>query len=433
MTTPPGGGEWKVHFPPPGDSRFMPDRCGLTLRAALAVLIALLSGGGGRSALATDTAGVQIINRASATYLHSADSNSDTVSNTTSAVIAPVSAVALTPDDVAVSGFIQPEPVIVRRFTLTNRANRNDRYLITAASASAPATLQDLYFDLDGNGVIDPTDLLIVIGATHSPMLASDASVTILLRYTATGLSDGTVVTTRLSAMSTEPGSINGIVSDEGTRLDQVGANALFTHPTDPGQPPLKTVDGLPRSNAVTGQEVTFRIAFVNSGTDPGLNTLVTDTLPAGLTYVAGSAVLDGTPQTDAPGDDAVEAGAPGITVRFASVPPAETHEIQFRARVDVGLPRGTLLENRASFVADGTTVRDSSPAELLLNPFGRLLDTSSGVPVRGAQVSLLTGPLPGTLLALPPLSGSGAIPNVDNTNPFNSDVDGRYSFLLDA
>ena len=89
------------------------------------------------------------------------------------------------------------------------------------------------------------------------------------------------------------------------------------------------------------------------------------------------------------------------------------------------------LLQNHATISADGTAPRDSSPAEVLLTPFGILFEAGSSAPIQGGTVSLLSNPGSGTLLALSPLPGTGALPNLDNSNPFVSDAAGRYSFLL--
>ena len=89
----------------------------------------------------------------------------------------------------------------------------------------------------------------------------------------------------------------------------------------------------------------------------------------------------------------------------------------------------------------DGTTVTRPVPepsevagttlvnTDILIDPFGIVFDAATGEAVAAIEVSLrMNGD---TILALPRLPGTGAVPNGDNVNPFTTAADGRYAFLF--
>lgn len=84
-------------------------------------------------------------------------------------------------------------------------------------------------------------------------------------------------------------------------------------------------------------------------------NVVIGDDIPAGTTYVAGSMTLDGTPLTDAAGDDAGElTSATHVQWTIPTLRTGECRSAEFDVRVD-SATRGNVT-NVASVVADGTT-----------------------------------------------------------------------------
>ncbi|HEU5179494.1 MAG TPA: hypothetical protein VFW45_01780 [Candidatus Polarisedimenticolia bacterium] len=385
----------------------------------------------GGTALAAP-AGQILVNRAEASHDVAGGASLTTVSNTVSTLLPPVSGVALTPDEAVVSGFVSPAAGIVRLFTLTNLANRDDSFRITAAGVTAPASLTAIYFDLNASGVLDAGDAPVTIGATSSPVLSPGGSLGVLVVYSAIGLASGSLVNVSLACESLLSGSVNGLATDGAVIRDQVGGGAIFSDPAAAGQPPLKTADGAARTTAARGTEVQFEIAFANSGTATAANVVLSDPLPTGLAYVPGTLALDGIPLTDGADADAGEASAGSITVRWASVAPGETHRVAFRCRVDMALAPGLLLVNTATLSADGLAAVGTTRAEVLEDPFGVLFQAGSNLPVPGTAVRLFADASGSAPCPIPVLSGTGAPPNVDNQNPFASDASGRYTFLPD-
>ncbi|HEV8700513.1 MAG TPA: hypothetical protein VGV60_04480 [Candidatus Polarisedimenticolia bacterium] len=100
-----------------------------------------------------------------------------------------------------------------------------------------------------------------------------------------------------------------------------------------------------------------YTITVQNSGTIPATGVVLTDSVPANTTYVAGSTTLNGTAVPDVAGTSPLAAGidisssdltpplpGPGA----GTISPGETAVLQFELLVDAGTPAGTLIVNQA-------------------------------------------------------------------------------------
>lgn len=101
--------------------------------------------------------------------------------------------------------------------------------------------------------------------------------------------------------------------------------------------PNVDVVKSSPAIDAVVGDVVAYSITVTNSGIEAVTNAVLTDRLPSGTSYVAGSAAVNGSP---APGDP-----ASGITL--GTLPPGSTVTVTFSVRVD-SLPSPAQLNNQA-------------------------------------------------------------------------------------
>ncbi|MDF2693739.1 MAG: putative internalin, partial [Labilithrix sp.] len=151
-----------------------------------------------------------------------------------------------------------------------------------------------------------------------------------------------------------------------------------------------KTVTDIDGTPTVSGDVLKYTIQVSNSGNDASAGTVLTDVLPAGVTYVPGSLEVPGA-KTDQPGDDEAEYDTPTrtVTVRLGdgadamgggSIAVNGTVSVSFRVKIDAGFT-GT-LSNQASISASGllgapnaTTLTDSdlatpgaSPTSIFVN-----------------------------------------------------------------
>ena len=98
----------------------------------------------------------------------------------------------------------------------------------------------------------------------------------------------------------------------------------------------VSLLDPFGGTSAVPGSVATFTITATVSGSGTIDDFVVTDAIPDGTTYVAGSLTLDGSPLTDASGDDAGEASdASGISVDLGSVASGASNAITFDVTID--------------------------------------------------------------------------------------------------
>jgi large repetitive protein len=104
------------------------------------------------------------------------------------------------------------------------------------------------------------------------------------------------------------------------------------------------------------GDEIEYRIAVRNDGSDTADNVVLSDPVPPYTTYVPNSLTRQGVPVTDATGDDGgwYAAGAAGWNL--ASIPYLGTAYVTFRVRVSVGTPPGYAITNLVNVSYTGRT-----------------------------------------------------------------------------
>lgn len=126
----------------------------------------------------------------------------------------------------------------------------------------------------------------------------------------------------------------------------------------------------------LTGSDVTYTITVSNGGPDDAANVTVTDTIPAGMSFVSCSATNGGT------------CGGAGSnrTVTYASVAANTSETITITATVECSLANGTLLKNTATVTTSTTeSDQDDNSAEVSItasNPAPTITGVSVDKPV---------------------------------------------------
>ena len=397
---------------------------------ALALLVVVVTSG--RVGAVDDSlgAGTIISNRAEATYRDAAGTGFSTVSKTISVTVLTVSALVVTPDETEASATVSPNESVTRLFRICNTGNTPDFYTITHAGASAPARLAALFFDTDASGTLTADDRAVTVGASLSPRLARGACTGLLAQVDVGASPQGSRITINITARSNVSDAVNSGATDTGAIINAVGEGAHFNAPDDARLPPVKLVEGVASTTAAYGQALAYTVNFRNHGDVNARNVLLSDELPEGLEYIAGSLSLNNQPLTDASDGDAGRINGRRIEVRKAEVAVGELMQVAFQARPDARVPSGTGLVNAAQVSADNAPAATSSNAIAVVNPFGLVYEgRSAGTPVAGARVRLLTDPASDASATLAP--GLGSVPNEHNDNPFATDGQGRWSFVL--
>ena len=246
----------------------------------------------------------------------------------------------------------QAAPAGVRRVlahTLANTGTAADAFAL-AAAAPAGWTVT-IYLDQNANGLLDAGD----VPAPTAVALAQNATLPLLLVVDIpAAASGGYVGALDLTATSLMDNTVRGALQDRLTIVQGASASGLALD---------KTVD---RATAVAGDTLVYTLAYVNVGIAPSAAATITDALPRGAHYVAGSLRSGGLVLTDAPDADAGQmvrdaAGVETITVAVGVIPVSGGGVVTFRAVVGSDAAAGALT-NLAT-LNDGVAPVTSRPA----------------------------------------------------------------------
>ncbi|MCZ8518554.1 DUF7507 domain-containing protein [Paenibacillus caseinilyticus] len=121
----------------------------------------------------------------------------------------------------------------------------------------------------------------------------------------------------------------------DGRTLTRTAASNTVSFPVS--SPDVEVVKSSPAIDAVVGDIVGYSVAITNRGIEAVTNVQFTDSVPAGTSYVAGSAAVDGVPV----------AGDPGTGIAISSIAPGSTVTVTFSVRVNT-LPEPAQLLNQS-------------------------------------------------------------------------------------
>ncbi|HEX6087568.1 MAG TPA: C25 family cysteine peptidase [Thermoanaerobaculia bacterium] len=158
-------------------------------------------------------------------------------------------------------------------------------------------------------------------------------------------LADGSTITQPVSTSTTspEPNTANNTASTTTTVIRRVDVGVVKTA-SDPG----------PDNAFAQGESVSYTIAITNNGPSRATNVVMTDTLPAGLTF---SSVVPG-------GPTCTQAGGT-VTCTYAAMNPGATNNVTISATITVSQ---TLITNTASVTrteTDTNAANDSDDASI--------------------------------------------------------------------
>ena len=321
--------------------------------AAAHLLLLLASVGVPVTAAAQGTpAGTRIRNWATLSYT-SVGQPYVVASDTAEVVVGQVAGVDLQPPRVS-TGAVGTSVVFAH--LLTNVGNGPDSFTVAAASAHGwPVTL---YHDRNGDGILDPGDSVLTgpVPLGYGGMAHLLASVAIPSSAGVLGVSD-TVTVTATSRFNP------GVSAAVGDRIDVPAAPVVITL--------TKQVD---RVTAGVGDVLTYTLGYAVAGGGSASSAQLADTIPAGSAYVPGTLRWNGTPLTDAVGDDAgsiMPAGGGVVAVDLGPVASGASGTVTFQVQATPGPAR--TIANRGDVVfawAGGSdTVRSNAVQTAVLVP----------------------------------------------------------------
>ncbi len=167
------------------------------------------------------------------------------------------------------------------------------------------------------------------------------------------------VVTYRVKVVSE---AYNTVITSQGTVAAQ-GVPAVLTdmdgNPANGSQPTdlpvgdaavLRMTKRVADSNGgkvLAGDTLVYTITLANAGTVAATNVIVTDPLPAALTYLAGTTRINGATQPDGPGFILTNG------LNLGTLAAQSTVVIEFQAQVAPTVVQGTVIDNQARYAAD--------------------------------------------------------------------------------
>lgn len=302
------------------------------------------------AALATGIeAGTLIENTAQATY-ETAAGTQTIDSNTVTIRVDELLNVSLASLD---AGPVSTAPgSAVLSFEITNTGNGPEAFRLTANPSVAgndfDTTVDGIAVDTNGNGVYDAGIDLILTGPETTALVDADDTLTVfvLVNVPASAADADTSEVTLTAAAVTGTGApgttfagagVGGSDAVVGSSGAQASANgSLLVGVTTVQLVKAAAISDPFGGNApVPGATVTFTISAIVSGSGSVDDLVVSDVIPAGTTYVAGTLALGGGSLTDAAGDDAGEASPTGIAVDLGTVSGGTTQNITFDVTID--------------------------------------------------------------------------------------------------
>lgn len=321
------------------------------IRAGLLALIAAATVVAGRAALAAPPAGTPIGNQATATYVDAASQTYTVTSNLVTTIVQQVASFTLTAPGTRTAA---PGAQAVFPHVLTNTGNGTDSFPLTLTNLGGDdfdLTGLAIYVDADGNGVPDNFTPVTTTGP-----LAPGAAYRFVVAGSVPGTQvGGDVARIRIAAASAFDAAQTGSNDDQVT----VTGNAVIsvTKSINVGSGPSPS------------GPYTYTLTYTNAGNATATALRLTDVIPAGMTYVAGSArwsVTGATVLTDADSTDAQ--GVAPATIRFDEnvatpgavtalvnqVPPGQSGSVTFRVTVNGGLGPQTINNSARLAYNDG-------------------------------------------------------------------------------
>lgn len=349
----------------------------LVLAAALLLVFAA-----GAEAMAVGTAAGTIISNQA--YVDYKDANGNAMSrvysNTVTTTVSQVAGVNIVPPTATDAG--SNSTTVAFLVQIFNTGNGPDTFDFTyQVTAGWTPTSVVFYYDANNNHQYEAgTDpqINLVNGKYPTGIVSHDDDYDVWMFVTipaAAQAPDASSSNIKITAVS----RLDAAVSDFGNYTTKV-AGAVITS--------LKTHTPL---SPKPGETVTYTITLTNSGTSNGTNVIMTDPLPANMTYIPGSITLGGAAKTDANDGDGANynittAGA--ITVSVGTINSGGgVAVISFQVSVNNGVAADSTITNQA------TVNYNSGPNPVTTTSNGRTLFVASSLGVNlNATVTGATG-----------------------------------------
>ena len=323
-------------------------------------------------------AGSTIGNQATASYDDGSGVRRTTFSNVTTTYVQQIASIVLTASqtkDVAAGG------QIIFSHTVNNNGNGTDTFNlgITQTSGFVLNNIQ-IFADSNSNGVPDNNTPI-----TQTPALASGGTFSfVIVGYAPGSVTAGQTSVITVVARSVFDNTVVNPTANVDTAVVTGGAVINVTKSINDG------------TGTSPSGPYTYTLTYNNTGNSASSNLTLIDTIPSGMTYVAGSgrwSVAGSTALTDANGGDVAGINYDAVTIAgqlkivITNVAPGQAGTITFQVNVNSGVPAG-FIDNVANYsYFDGNTQQNG----LQSNPARFTVVSSAGVTLTGATIASAT------------------------------------------
>ena len=323
----------------------------------LAASIAFVAGGAAflpSAHAAAPSAGTNISNIASASYTDSNGSNKTVTSNVVSTTVLQVASFTLIADQTKTAN---ANGQVSLSHTLTNTGNGSDTFNVAVANNDTRDNTTDnfdfsglnVYLDANKDGVPDSQT------PVTSVTLAAGQSVNLIVQATtaSNNVTAGDLGKLTVSAISGFDTSVTAKNVDT-VKITNGAVISLLKSAS------VSNVDAT--SSSPAAREVEYTLAYQNTGNTTATNVTITDVLPSSLTYVAGSATVNGTAVSDAADADGYNFTSGTATLVIPTVVANSSGVLKFKVRVNQNTPAG-IIRNIAEVDPDGPGAEVKTPS----------------------------------------------------------------------
>lgn len=307
-------------------------------RLIVATLVILAGLAWMRPASASAPAGTVIGNQATASYQDASGTSRNSTSNLVQSTVSQVKSFTLTANGAKTGA---PGQTVYYPHTITNTGNGTDSYALNAATAAGGFTHTGLVYYIDANGDGIPDNFTPI--TSTGPLPAGGTFNFVVAGTVPAAATAGQTGTITVSVSDTTPTTLT---NTDTTTVANSSINVTKAMSVTAGPSP-------------SAGPITVTLTYTNAGTQAGTNLVLTDAIPSGLTYVAGSgrwSVSGTTPLTDAVGGDpagiAYDFGATTpltATATIASVPAGVSGTLTFQVNIKSGLAPTTPANQAAT------------------------------------------------------------------------------------
>ncbi|WP_256414117.1 NEW3 domain-containing protein [Acinetobacter sp. 5862] len=323
----------------------------------LAASIAFVAGGAAflpSAHAAAPSAGTNISNIASASYTDSNGSNKTVTSNVVTTTVLQVASFTLIADQTKTAN---ANGQVSLSHTLTNTGNGSDTFNVAVVNNDTRDNTTDnydfsglnVYLDANKDGVPDSQT------PVTSVTLAAGQSVNLIVQATtaSNNVTAGDLGKLTVSAISGFDTSVTAKNVDT-VKITNGAVISLLKSAS------VSNVDAT--SSSPAAREVEYTLAYQNTGNTTATNVTITDVLPAGLTYVTGSATVNGTAVSDAADADGYNFTSGTATLVIPAVAANSTGVLKFKVQVIQNTPAG-IITNIAEVDPDGPGTEGKTPS----------------------------------------------------------------------